>query len=310
MIYTLTLNPSLDITIEADELKSGDVLRSRSSRRDAGGKGINISRALRALGEPSIALGFSGGVNGMVIENLLREAGLVAEMVAVDGEVRSNLSLVVRRPKRHYKLNEAGPLVSRVAQERLLTLIKGKLSRGDYLVVSGSLPPGPSAAYIKRIVRLARKKRTRVILDADGEALRQGIEGGPFLVKPNRQELLRLLGWRKFDAARAVPELKKLVCNGLRHVVVSLGGEGALYCGRAGAFSVRPPRVKLASEVGCGDALVAGLAWSLKGGREMDEALRWGVAAGTAKVMCEGTLMPTRQEIERIHRKVKLSPLS
>ncbi len=306
MIYTLTLNPSLDLTIEVDELKAGKILKSRALRRDAGGKGLNVTRALRLLGDRSIALGFSGGANGMVIKRLLCEDGLISELVEVDGDVRANLSLVVTKPRRHYKLNEVGPQISRLAQNRLLTLIKNRLARGDYLIVSGSLPPGIPADYIKRIVRLAKKRKARVLLDAAGEALRQGVEAGPYLLKPNRAELLELTGWHRYDSRRAARELKKYLRNGTQHVVVSLGGSGAFYCGRERMLVARPPKVAVKSEVGCGDALLAGLLWSFKAGRGAGEALRWGVAAGTAKVMCPGTQMPSLADVQKVYRRVKV----
>jgi 1-phosphofructokinase len=310
MIYTLTLNPSLDLTIQAEKLRCSTILPAVATQRDPAGKGINISRALQSMGEPSIVLGLSAGVNGMVIEQMLRRDRLSVDMLPVAGEGRANLSLVVGKPPRHYKLNEAGPKISRSAQDALLTLLKGRLERDDYLVISGSLPPGVAASYLKRLIRLAKKLLVHVVLDADAEALRQGIIAGPQLIKPNREEILRLMAWRTLDGPRLARALPGLLTNGLKQIIVSLGAGGALWCDGKHTFIATPPRAKVISEVGCGDALLAGVVSGLKLGWTSERTLAWGVAAGTAKVSRPGTQMPTKREIEAVCRKVKLKVIS
>ncbi|MFD0904180.1 1-phosphofructokinase [Actinomadura sediminis] len=302
MIVTLTLNPSLDRTIEVDVLTRGAVIRTRSARLDPGGKGVNVSRALLANGADSTAVLAVGGADGEELRRLLLAEGLPARAVRVAARTRSNVT-VVEPDGVVTKLNEPGGPLSPAELDEVTAAVEEAAAGGaGWVVCCGSLPPGvPDTAYAALCRRFAADG-ARVAVDTSGPALRAAVAAGPDLVKPNLEELAEAVGDPVVTVADDVESAGELRGRGARGVLVSLGAEGAVPVDDDRVLSGDAPVARPRSTVGAGDALLAGfLAAGARGERALAEGLAWGAAA----VRLPASRMPgardVRRDIVRIH---------
>lgn len=307
MIYTLTANPALDRELRVPAILFGDVLRATATRVDPGGKGFNVSRALRGLNADSVAVGFVGGFAGQQIASGLRAAGIAVDFVEVEGETRTNVTVVA--DDRHIKVNEAGPIVSVADQQRLVEKVRALARPGDWWVISGSLPPGASLDLYADIVRFVNGAGALAVLDASGPPLVRGCGAAPFLVKPNSTEAGELTGLAVNDAADAVEAARRIHAMGVALVVISLGERGAVLSNGERAWLATPPSVVERNPIGAGDSMVAGLVQGLSLGLPIEDTLCWGVASGAAAASLDGTAFGTLNQIEALKREVELTAL-
>lgn len=296
MIYTVTLNPSLDYHLYTERLTLGGTNRAAREDLTFGGKGINVSVILTRLGIPNVALGFVAGFTGDELCRRLTDAGLTHDMIRLEqGMTRINVKL---HAAAETEINAAGPAVTAEAMEILMRKLE-TLCRGDTLVLSGSIPPSwPRETYATVMTRLTGKG-IRCVVDAEGEALAATLPHRPFLIKPNRRELSALAGRELTEREDIVTAARDLQARGAQNVLVSLGGDGAILlteeggCYTADALGSRP-----VNTVGAGDSMVAGFLVGFPEGYE--SALRMGLAAGGATACTEG--LGTREEILSIYR--------
>jgi 6-phosphofructokinase 2 len=306
MIYTVTLNPALDRSIEVQELRGDDANRIESEKSYAGGKGIDASRVIQVLGGQSIALGFVGGFNGMELEQRLLRQGVRCDFIETRGDTRTNIIIYVRSTGAYTTLNAKGPDVNEVETKELLNKIEG-LEDISYMIVSGSIPRGVGDDIYRQIVDIARKKGAFIALDTDGEPMKLGIEAGPSIIKPNIHELGRLMGREITDtegALKAAGELKK---KEIDIILVSMGGKGALLVSDSARLLAVPPKITVGSTVGAGDSLLAGFVLAHFQGRRLAECLRFGAAAGAATAMSRGTELCRREDVEALLPKVSVT---
>lgn len=298
-IYTLTLNPGLDRTLTVPKLEHNTVLRATASRLDWGGKGFNVSRALHALGEPSVALGIVGGFTGQMLAQGLSQLGITTDFVQIAGETRTNTVIEEENGEgaRYIKVNEAGPMVDAEALERLRQRIASLATTGSYWALCGSLPPGVPTTFYGDLTAQIQKQGGIVCLDASGEALRQGVNAAPFLVKPNAEEAGEFTGIAINDVPSAQRAADRFLDHGVQLVALSLGADGLLLASRQQYIHVRPPQVTVKTLVGVGDALLAGLLYALQRNLPLVEVARWGVAAGTAAAMTPGVGVGSLAEV-------------
>ena len=289
MIYTVTLNPALDKTVVIPHFRADTVNRVTNVRMDPGGKGINVSKVLAELGEPSVAFGFAGGAAGQTLRRMLAERGLESELYEADGETRTNLKIIDPASHTNTDINEPGPQVSATALEELLRRLLARIAPGDLVVLSGSLPSGAPADTYRRWTERCRQAGARVFLDADGEALARGLQAGPYLIKPNRDELSRLVGRPLSSCADIAEAAQGLFAYGVRKIVVSLGGEGALYLTQGKMWQAQAVPVPVGSTVGAGDSMLAALALAAQRQMDLDQSIRLSMATGAANVMTSGT---------------------
>jgi 1-phosphofructokinase len=295
VIVTLTLNPSVDRTVEVETLARGEVMRALGVRVDPGGKGINVSRALAAHDIPTRAVVTVGGAEGEHLVTLLRDTGIEIVPVRIRGAIRSNIT-VVEPDGTTTKFNEPGAQLSADELAAVLAAVKTAAESADWLVASGSLPTGTSPDVYAELVQSMAGSGTRVAVDTSGPALEAVLAVGPTLVKPNRDELAEASGRRLTTIADVVDAASLLRERGARIVLASLGAEGAVLVDDDGAIHGRTPAVSPVSSVGAGDAMLAGfLAAGGKGGDALVEALAWGAAA----VLQPGSGMPSPQDIDR-----------
>ena len=299
MIATVTLNPSLDEWVELPALRVGQLNRATGFARYPGGKGINVSRVVHELGGRTRAYALSGGEDGLILSHRLRSLRIRHEFVTVRGPTRNNYKILAGGILT--EINTAGPAASASALDALRRrFLRRPLPR--CVVLSGSLPPGAPPSVYRDWIRSIRPLGLPTVLDASGTALRLGLEAGPWLIKPNRDEAEELLGQRVSSPRRAAGAVLDLLRLGPRVVILSMGREGAVLGadGLAGCWQALAPRVKSRSAVGAGDSLVGGVVRAWTRGAGWLDAIRWGVACGAATAMAPGTELCRRQDVERL----------
>ena len=310
MIYTVTLNPAIDKTVVIENLSPGQVNRVASVRVDAGGKGINVSKCLRALGADTVAAAILAGSAGKQLEDMLKALNIPVLQVNVPGQSRTNLKIIDPVKKENTDINEPGPKVMPEDLEALRLMLGSKVKKGDSIVLSGSLPAGVEADLYRAWTTYFRELGAAVFLDADGEPMALGIQAGPYMIKPNNHELARLLGKEKLSLEEMCSEGKHLVESGIREVVISLGGDGALFVSNEGVFHAEGLSVPVKSTVGAGDSMVAAMVYSKEKGLDRETAIRLAVAMGAASVMQDGSQSPEKKLVEELAQNVKLKKLS
>ena len=297
MIYTLTLNPAIDYVVQlGTPLTPGAINRSREEAYQFGGKGINVSNVLRALGMDTTALGFIAGFTGKALEEGLRDMGLATRLILLEsGYTRVNVKV---KGGEETEINGAGPVIRREDMETLYAQLD-TLEKEDVLVLSGSVPGSlPADTYGQLLARVA-EKQVLCVVDAAGEQLKNALPYRPFLIKPNLPELQALLGRELDSDTSIIAAAARLQEMGARNVLVSLGGDGALLLEECGqVHRSRCPAGRVANSVGAGDSMVAGFLTGWLRAKDMDYALRLGIAAGSATAFSLG--LATAEEIQRL----------
>jgi 1-phosphofructokinase family hexose kinase len=309
MIATVTLNPAIDQTLIVPKFVAGDTIRIQSSRFDPGGKGINVSRVIRQLGGDSVAMGFAPGGLGRYIEQTLENEGIDTDFVHTKGETRTNITIVDESRHMQTILSEPGPPTEREAVASLRRRLKRRLREGDWLVLAGSIPPPLSADVYAELIHEAQQAGVHTVLDSDGAALAAGVAAVPEIVKGNRRELERLLGRHLDDEPSTLAAAKQVHKSGVQTVVVTRGREGAIAVHHTKKWRGIAPRVRAVSAVGSGDAFLAGVVLTLSRGGTMEEAMRLGIASGTAAVLTQGTEPPRRREVDILLPRVKVQEI-
>lgn len=294
MIVTLTPNPSLDRTLDIDLLVRGEVVRARRSSVEAGGKGVNVTRVLVANGHRSRAVLPVGGSEGDHLQALVAAIGLEVVAVPVTGEVRTNISLV-EPDGAVTKINAPGPTLRPDEVDTLEKATLAALDGADWLAGCGSLPPGAPEDLYGRLVASGHTAGVRVAVDTSGAPLAAAVAAAPDVIKPNVEELAAVAGEDLRTLGDVVAAAARLHAAGIGAVVVSLGADGAVLVDADGAVHAETPPVTPVSNVGAGDSLLAGF---LSAGGAGPEALRAGVAWGTAAVQLPGTAMPAPDDID------------
>ncbi|HPU58101.1 MAG TPA: 1-phosphofructokinase family hexose kinase [Candidatus Avimonas sp.] len=302
-IVSITLNPSIDVTLWTDRLSIDDVNRVVRENREAGGKGINVSHVAKAFGAETICIGLLGRDNSREFLGLLQDEGLACRHIEIDGAVRENLT--VRYKDYTLKINRKGPAAPEDVLDRLYSLIESCINPGDIAVFAGSIPENiPVEGYMDLILRI-KGLGALIAIDSDIFSFEQYGRLSPWLIKPNIHELRNILKL----SGEAVNDIKdaagRLCENGVENVLVSLGGNGLVYCSKEVSIRVSVPKVDVKSTVGAGDSVLAGFAAAyVKGGDNM-ECVRLAAACGTASVLRDGTGLAEPVVVHEIMEQVK-----
>lgn len=305
LILTLTLNPAIDRNVQADRLVFEDRAYILSTSETAGGRGINASVVIHGFGAPTKAIASSGGKAGKRFEELLAEAGFATQFVRIRHSIRTNLTIVDKQGLA-VKLNERGPHIQASELDRVEKTVAENLDGVAWLMICGSLPPGVATDFYARLIRLAQKAQVKTLLDTDGDALLHGLDAGPTAVAPNQAEAERLLNRALITQAHFREAAQRIVAMGAESVVMSLGSRGAVGAVGTRVVEAQPPMIDAVCPIGAGDALAAAFVWALSQNKSFDEAIRWGVACGTASAALPGISFPTFAQTEKMFGRVDL----
>jgi 1-phosphofructokinase family hexose kinase len=312
MILTVTLNAAIDRTVAVPNFRLGHRHRAVESRTVAGGKGINVARALNRLGRPVIATGFAGGPTGLRVLEQLREEAVLTDFIRIAGETRINMAVIDPTSGEQTEINERGPAVSPEEVEAFVTRL-GYLADGAKLcVIAGTLPPGAGADLYARLVKDLGERGVPVVLDAEGDAMLGGLRAGAAIVTPNEREAEELVGQEFSDRHDLVHGLSELIRLGAGEAAITRpeGCVAALGDGSERRFlEVRTEPLDAVSTVGSGDAFVAGYVAARYDGRPADECLAYGVACGAESTQHFGAGMVDRNQVERLLGEVHVQDL-
>jgi len=309
MIATVTLNPTLDRTVTVDGLILDEANRWTSLRRDPGGKGINVSRVIHELGGETIAYGFIGGFDGEEFKQLLKHQGVPFDFTYIQGEIRSNLIITDLKNRSQTRIDAPGPRISEKELADLTNKIRNIKPKPEFLVLSGSVPPGIPDDIYREFIAIARKQSIKTVLDSDNEWLKEGIKAKPDVIKPNAHETEELLGMKLENEAAVIRAVKALHAKGIEIVAISQGKGAFIISDNNEILKLLPPQVKVRSTVGAGDSAVAGLVMMLSQGASLEEAARLAVAAGTATALTPGVELCHRKDLEKMLPLVKVERL-
>jgi 6-phosphofructokinase 2 len=302
-IVTMTLNPAIDKSSSVAHVTAERKLYCKPPRFEPGGGGVNVSRAIKKLGGESMLLYPAGGLTGERLQGLLDEEGLNHRPFPIEGLIRESLVVMEESTGRQYRFGMPGPEFQEQEWEQFLTALSAMDPAPDYLVASGSLPPGVPADFYARVARAGKKKGAKTIIDASGEALEEALKEGVYLIKPNVREFRELVGEDIKEESQIKAAAQKMVKSGRCEVlVISLGAAGALMVSEEISEHILPPTVPIVSKVGAGDSMVAGIVLSLARGKPLRESVLFGAAAGTSAVMTPGTELCRREDAERLFK--------
>ena len=302
-IVTLTMNPALDIGTRIHSVAPEIKLRCAAPQFHPGGGGINVSRAIRFLGGESTAVFACGGHIGAMMARLLDDEGIANCPIPIAGITRESFAVYEESTRLQYRFNMPGPALE--ADEWIACLERVFDLSPAYIVASGSLPQGVPAEFYGEITRYARQYDIRVIVDTAGDALHRTFGKGVYLMKPNLHELELFAGEKLRDEAHVGEIARRLIAEGLAEImVVSMGAAGAALIAEGEYVHLRAPLVNIQSRVGAGDSMVGGLVMGLADGRSLLDAVRFGIAAGSAAVMTAGTELCRREDAYRLYEQI------
>ncbi|KYP16801.1 1-phosphofructokinase [Streptococcus parauberis] len=300
MIYTVTLNPSIDFIVRIDHLETGSVNRMDSDDKFAGGKGINVSRVLKRLGTENTATGFLGGFTGRFIQESLVNEGIISNFVNVAEDTRINVKI---KSEKETEINGQGP---KITEEKLIALeaILSKLSDEDTVVFAGSAPSSLGNEIYKELIPLVRNTGAQVVCDFEGQTLLDSLAYNPLLVKPNNHELEEIFKVTLSGLDDVEHYARKILDMGAQNVIISMAGDGALLVTKEAAYFAKPIKGQVKNSVGAGDSMVAGFTGEFVKSKNPIEALKWGVACGTSTAFSDD--LATIEFIQETYKKVEV----
>ncbi|MBT2649133.1 1-phosphofructokinase [Bacillus sp. ISL-34] len=304
MIYTVTLNPSIDYLVEVESFQMGKVNRASYDAKFPGGKGINVSRVLKRLGNSTTALGFIGGQTGEYVKRFLRQEEIFTDFTEIAGDTRINIKL---KTGLETEINSQGPVISKGNYQQLFSQIE-QLNNNDILILSGSIPPSVPSDVYETMARSCSHNGIKVVVDTSGKGLLNVLPHRPFLIKPNHHELAELFSAeiRTVDDAREYGA--KLVEAGAQNVIVSMAGQGAVLCSGGESYSANVPKGNVINSVGAGDSMVAGFIGTYERTGDILSAFRFSLAAGSATAFSAD--LGTLDKIEELLPQIAINQLT
>ncbi len=301
-IVTLTLNPAIDKSTTVKAIAPDKKLRCSTPRFEPGGGGVNVSRAIKKLGGNSTAIYLAGGYSGKFYEDLLKREGVQSCVITTRGHTRENLIVVDESSNLQYRFGMPGPEVNEDEWQAVIKILEEAVGV-EYIVASGSLPEGVPVDFFARLAASANKISAKLILDTSGEPLRNAVDDGVFMIKPNLGELSFLHGSEELHETDAIDAAKDIINKGgCQVMVISKGASGALLVTKNEVLNSPSPTVKKRSTVGAGDSMVAGMVLALSNGWSWIDVLQYGIATGTATTMNPGTELCKKEDVEKLFK--------
>lgn len=289
MISTVTLNVSIDKAYKIKgSVESGKVIRVLECNNTAGGKGLNVSRVISICGEEVLATGFVGGHCGALVEELLENDNIKNQFTHVNSETRSCINILDEN-NISTEFLEKGYYVNENEIDKFIEDFNKIIDNSNIITISGSVPQGVPTDIYATLIKMIKDKNKKVILDASGDLLKEGIKALPTMIKPNSEEMENLLGISINNREEVIKSAIKLYESGIELVVVSLGGDGALLVCEEGVYHGKPPKIKVVNTVGCGDSMVAAFAVAMERGYSNTDSLKYAVSISAANAMTFST---------------------
>lgn len=307
MILTITLNPSVDRRYSVEDFEVGGVFRADETQATPGGKGINVSKVLKLLGEEPLSTGFLGGRAGEYIQENLNSLNIENKFVNIHGETRSCIAIISGDTQT--EILESGPSIIDVELEAFIQRYKELLKRCKYISISGSLPKGLPIDTYRRLIDIAKEEGKCVLLDTSGKALVTAIEAKPFLIKPNLDELEKLIEKNINSEQDIIDAGKALLEKGIEIVVASLGEEGSFVFNKDDIYKVRVPEIEVVNPVGSGDSMIAGFAAGLARDYDLEETIKLAAACGTLNAMEKATGCIDPSKVDSMTEKIRVEKL-
>jgi 1-phosphofructokinase family hexose kinase len=308
LILTLTINPAIDRTITADRLVFEDRGYILDRSEAAGGRGLNASHVIHAFGGKTVAILTAGGAPGEKIKKLLGSVEFAYDIVGVQAESRTNLTISDRHGLT-VKLNEHGAALLPEELDQIKKRVAARLPKAQWLMICGSIQPGVPPHFYCEVIEMAKQAGVKTLIDTDGEALHHSLESKPTVIMPNQHEAERLLGRALITRTQFLEAVNAMQAMGPEQVILSLGARGAIGSYSEGVFEAIPPRVEALCPIGAGDALGAAFAWAMEKKKTFAEALRWAVAAGTATAKLPGLAFPTLEQTKVVYKQIEVRPV-
>lgn len=309
MILTVTLNPAMDKTVFLPRLTINGTNRVSSTRLDAGGKGINVSKTVHALGGDTLAMGILGGESGLYIQHCLAEMGINSVFSMSETPTRTNIKLMDESMHSSTEINERGGAVEKQTFEDVFSNLSRRVHPGDYVVFAGTVPPETPDDLIAGWVREMKSAGAKVCMDMVGTPMLMAIEEKPFLIKPNKSELEDICGRHLYYDIDVIAAAKELVERGIERVVVSLGAEGALFVTENQVLRGFTVKVPVKGQTGAGDSMMAALAYYSEQGCSWSEICQRSMAISSAHVMHPGSETATAEEMEALLPQIRIEEL-
>ncbi|AOR24472.1 1-phosphofructokinase family hexose kinase [Clostridium taeniosporum] len=308
MILVINLNASVDKKYEIKDIQKGKVMRARSVHNTPGGKGLHVANVATILNEECIVTGFLGGKSGEFIEEKLLDYGIKSDFVKISGETRDCLAFITD-DSAQTEILEPGPEITNEEQKNFINKYNDLVEKANIIVASGSLPKNVSNNFYRNLIEYANKKDKKFFLDASGGALREGIKGKPYFIKPNKDEIEALTGRRILCEEDVVNEIKYLSEKGIEFISISLGENGSIVGIKDKVYKIDIPKVKVVNPVGSGDAYVGGIAVAMERGYDIVNTLKLASACGTANVMEKETGFIDKYKVENLLDKIVVKEL-
>jgi len=309
MILTVTLNVAIDKLYIVDSLVQGQVIRVKDCTYNAGGKGINVSKVAKLLGEEVTATGFIGGYSGAFIRENVINAGINEHFINVLGESRTSINILDNSSGKITELLEPGTPVSENNIHDFICSFKELVDYCEIITISGSVPRGVDQTIYSQLIKIAKDKRKKVLLDTSGILLREALTAIPYVIKPNINELKTLLGIDIDSFEEVISAAKLLHSMGIDIVIVSLGKDGALVVCDEGIYRGITPEIKVVNSVGCGDSMLAAFAVGLSRGLSIVEMVKLSVAVSTANALTKETGHFIQSDLDRLIKEVEVIKL-
>jgi 6-phosphofructokinase 2 len=304
-IITITFSPCIDKTTSVPDFIPEKKLRCSAPKLEPGGGGINVSRALKKLGGTSIAIYPSGGCSGVLFDRLMAKENVSSKIVRAESETRENFIVVEESSGEQYRFGTPGTFLAEHEWQELVKMIEEE-EKVEFIVASGSLPPGVPLDIYAKIAGIANTKGAKFVADTSGEALKNALKEGVYLLKPNLNELGSLTGKPVASAAQIIEAAQQVINeNKCEVIVVSMGGAGAVVVSKDIAEKIPVPKVEVKSTVGAGDSTVAGIVLYLSKGVDLLEAVQYGLACGTAATLNPGTELCKKEDADSLFKKIK-----
>lgn len=301
-VLTITMNPALDINSTADEVVTNQKVRCEKPQYDPGGGGINVARVLTRLGVEVDALYFAGGVPGEFLKKLLQEEEMNDHPIELEGNTRENVSIIDKKTGEQYRYVFPGPALGEEDWNKILEFARTEIDGYDFIVASGSLPPGVPTDFYSRLAKIVLDQDKKYILDTSGDYLLEGIKNGATFIKPNEEEFTVLV--EKTDASGEDDLIKKLLEMGVENIIHTKGKDGTFLYNQSGSKDFTLPEIEVNSSIGAGDSFVGGLVAGLVNNYEINNSICYGISAASSTLKSAGTELCEKGEVESIYKEM------